>query len=285
VGILSWTLDKKVLSIAAGAVLLGSYWLLNRFCDTYTQTTLARSPIYPAPAEPVCLHSDYLVFPLGFALVALGIAAYAGAGTAGRIVGRVLSFLGVLITLSMCTLTFVVVFFSSRLDPNEPFLAQTAGEKETERRLAKVADRSAGAAVAPGAEDPDRDKQRRTVTDLLWMGTAMFNWLADQVAVGTERPSQAVRLADYSAISRQELERRLVPKYIASLPERDGWGHPYDIRLNVASPTGRQVILLRSPGRDGVYSDQAGTYTPGAFPPGNYDEDLVWADGTFIRWP
>lgn len=62
-------------------------------------------------------------------------------------------------------------------------------------------------------------------------------------------------------------------------------GHPYDIRLNFAGPDGNQVMLIRSPGRDGVYSDQAGTYTLGAFPPGNYDEDLVWADGYFIRWP
>lgn len=235
-GILSWKLDNKVLSIAAAAVLLGSYWILDRFCDTYTVTMLARSPIYRVPAEPVCWHSDYLVFPLGFALVALGIAAFAGAGTAGRFVARILSFLGVLITLSMSTLSFVVVFFSSRLDPNDPVLAVSAEEdreevrNERERRRAEVAARRASAGVAPEAEDPNRDKQRQTVSELLWTGAAMFHWLTDQlpdqVGARFERPSKAVTLADYPATSRQELERRLVPQYIASLPERDGWVIP-----------------------------------------------------------
>jgi hypothetical protein len=131
----------------------------------------------------------------------------------------------------------------------------------------------------------DRKKQQRTVADLRNVGTAMFSWVTDHVSAGAAGQAQVVELADYPAISRQELERILVPQYLQSLPETDGWGHPYDFRLKIDDLRSLQIMFLRSPGRDGVYSDAAGAYTAGSFPPEDYDQDLVWADGAFIRWP
>jgi len=140
----------------------------------------------------------------------------------------------------------------------------------------------------PKKEMSDRDRQRRTVADLRNVGTALFSWLTDQVgasAAGAQQtPSpKEVRLEDYPAISTAELKKLLVPDYIQSVPETDGWGHPYEFRLNVKNVLAEHVMMIRSPGRDGVYS--ATLYTVEGFDPEDYDQDLVWADGFFIRWP
>ncbi|MFP5288928.1 MAG: hypothetical protein ACLGI9_24540, partial [Thermoanaerobaculia bacterium] len=65
--------------------------------------------------------------------------------------------------------------------------------------------------------------------------------------------------------------------------EKDGWGHPYEYYLNVENPLAPQVMGIRSPGRDGEFS--AVSYTVGPFDPYDFDEDIVWADGFFVRWP
>ena len=44
-----------------------------------------------------------------------------------------------------------------------------------------------------------------------------------------------------------------------------------------------QLIALRSYGQKGA-ADGA-TYTTGAFEPTDYEQDIVWADGFFVRWP
>jgi len=132
---------------------------------------------------------------------------------------------------------------------------------------------------------PDQRKQRQTLADLRNLGTALFSWLTDQVAAGAAGEQQVVKLADYPQMSPQELEKLLVPKYLQSVPKHDGWGHPYELRVRVGDVQSRHVMLLRSPGRDGRFSDRTGTYVPGPFPMEQYDEDLVWADGYFVRWP
>ncbi len=48
-------------------------------------------------------------------------------------------------------------------------------------------------------------------------------------------------------------------------------------------PTARHVILVRRPGKDGKFSGS--TYEAGSFDPDDVDQDIVWADGFFIKWP
>ena len=81
----------------------------------------------------------------------------------------------------------------------------------------------------------------------------------------------------------EELAKILVPMYMQEVPETDGWGHPYEYYLNVKDPMAAQVMGIRSPGRDGRYSTDH--YTVGSFEPTDYDEDVVWNDGFFVRWP
>jgi hypothetical protein len=136
---------------------------------------------------------------------------------------------------------------------------------------------------------PDKEAQKQTVADIRNVGTAMFSWLTDQVGAGAAGQSQGetesapVNLKQYAPISRGELEKILVPEYIREVPEKDGWGNLYEYYLNVKDPLGRQVMTIRSPGRDGKFS--ATEYSPTSFEPGDFDEDIVWADGYFVRWP
>ena len=134
----------------------------------------------------------------------------------------------------------------------------------------------------------DRRAQVRTVVDIHNVGTAMFSWLTDQVGFASPRPSQAaadftIHFPDYPEISRADLQGILVPQYMPSVPELDGWGHPYDYRLNVDNPLAPKVMAIRSPGRDGDFSGDS--YLFGSFDPDHFDEDIVWADGSLIRWP
>lgn len=134
--------------------------------------------------------------------------------------------------------------------------------------------------------NPEKNPQKQTVADIRNTGTAMFSWLTDQVgaaAAGQSQVPQTLDLADYVAISHADLATILVPVYMQEVPELDGWGSPYELYLNVANPLAERVMSIRSPGRDGLFSGT--TYTIGAFDPESSDEDIVWADGFFARWP
>ena len=111
-------------------------------------------------------------------------------------------------------------------------------------------------------------KQKRTLADMRITGTAMFSWLSDQVgaaAAGAESTIDGVP----------------APRL---LRERDGWRFDYKYWLNLTSAAQSQhVMAIGSGGRD--KSDVAGEYTSGSFDPTDYDQDIVWADGFFVRWP
>ena len=96
-----------------------------------------------------------------------------------------------------------------------------------------------------------------TMEDIRSLGTAMMSWLADQfgaAAAGQSQvPAPSVDLADYQEISQADLEKILVPLYIDRIPKQDGWGHPYELYLNVDILLSKKIMSIRSPGRDGVF--------------------------------
>ena len=157
----------------------------------------------------------------------------------------------------------------------------------------------AAARRARGAEE--LPPQQRTIHDLRNVGTAMFQWYQEerapkQTAAGRaaarkdkkSTPAAApapttVDLTQIPQISHDDLVRLLVPKYIAAIPEKDGWGNPYEFRLNTQDPDARRIMAVRSPGADGTFSGT--TYHIGAFPAAEQGQDLVWTDGYFTRWP
>jgi len=144
-----------------------------------------------------------------------------------------------------------------------------------------------GQAPRQRAEDPEADdsvREKRTVAKIRNTGTSMLAWLTDQVsAAAAGQATTLVDLRDYPPIEAPDLATILVPEYLGELPSLDGWENPYEYYLNVAQPLERTVMAIRGPGRDGVWEEDS--YTATRFDPGDYDQDIVWADGYFVRWP
>jgi prepilin-type N-terminal cleavage/methylation domain-containing protein len=120
-------------------------------------------------------------------------------------------------------------------------------------------------------------KQKRTVSDIRNTGTAMFSWLTDQVgaAAAGQATTDQVDLGEYTDRTTAEVTQVLVPQYLQSIPIKDGW--------KIEKVLKRTVMAIRSGGRDG--DTTADTYTVTGFDPTDYDQDIVWADGFFVRWP
>jgi hypothetical protein len=145
-----------------------------------------------------------------------------------------------------------------------------------------------------GAEAPQGSPQQvQTIKDIRSVGTAMFHWYKDQLE---PRRSQATHdsaekaaesgsqtLADIPVISNADLAKLLVPKYIDAIPAKDGWGKPYEFRLQTKDPNAIRVMALRSAGQDGQFSGD--TYEVAAFPGQEQTQDIAWIDGYFVRWP
>ena len=114
------------------------------------------------------------------------------------------------------------------------------------------------------------------------LGTAMFSWLTDQV--GASAAGATVDLSAYTGITTQALiAGQLVSQYIQDVPTLDGWKGAYEYSLNTANPLAKQVMYIRSLGRDKTAA--SASYTVNSFDPTDYDQDIVWADGFFVRWP
>ncbi len=142
-------------------------------------------------------------------------------------------------------------------------------------------------------ESPDLVAQKRTIVDIRNVGTAMWSWYKDEVAPHRSAEShkkaelatltQEVDFQGVPVISREDLAAILVPKYIAAIPEADGWGNPYEFRLNTKDANAITVMAVRSAGKDGQLSGSR--YHVDGFAPSEYDQDIAWMDGFFARWP
>jgi hypothetical protein len=117
-------------------------------------------------------------------------------------------------------------------------------------------------------------------------GTAMFSWLTDQVgAAAAGSTGSSVNLGSYGgAVDVATLATILTPQYLQDIPSLDGWKHGYEYYLNTANPLAKNVMAIRSLGRNGT-ADGGPDYTVTSFEPTDYDQDIVWADGFFVRWP
>jgi type II secretion system protein G len=129
-----------------------------------------------------------------------------------------------------------------------------------------------------------KSKQKRSVADLRIVGTAMMAWLTDENgAAAAAGQAVTVDLTVYPVITLAGLETELVPQYIQEIPLRDAWKNDYEYRLNLGDPTNSQTMAIRCRGRNGTFDGTS--YTVGSFQPTDYDQDIVWADGLFVRWP
>ena len=130
----------------------------------------------------------------------------------------------------------------------------------------------------------EKAKQKRTVADIRITGTAMFSWLTDEVgAAAAGAAVTQIDVGQYKSIDLAALRDLLTPQYIEVVPVLDGWKRDYQYFLDPNNPLNQQVMLIGSGGRD--RSTIAGTYSVAGFDPTDYDQDIIWADGFFVRWP
>jgi type II secretion system protein G len=121
-----------------------------------------------------------------------------------------------------------------------------------------------------------RGKQKRTMSDMRALATAVEAYAVDN----NNYPAATCNPGIFTGNSEAQLIltsfTNLTPTYIAQPPRTDGWGRFMYYALGTASNDYR----IRSTGRDGG--------TPGALLCGtttNFNDDIVYADGTFIQWP
>ena len=129
-------------------------------------------------------------------------------------------------------------------------------------------------------------KQKRTVADMRNAGTAMFSWLTDQVgAAAAGATVTTVDLTNYlTPTTGDNLRTVLVPQYLQDVPVVDGWKTPYDYYLKTTKPLDPQVMAIHSYGRD-KKKQLTSAINVTSFDPTDYDQDILWADGFFVRWP
>ena len=132
-----------------------------------------------------------------------------------------------------------------------------------------------------------KGKQKRTMGDMRNTGTCWMSWLTDQIGAGAAGSS--ARTYDVSGlvvIPASSLLTSLYQSqtffYCQEVPIVDGWGNPMEYRQST-NLLDANVMIIRSPGRTDGFENTV--YTIGAFLATQYDNDIVWADGLFIRYP
>ena len=120
-----------------------------------------------------------------------------------------------------------------------------------------------------------RGKQKRTMSDMRALATAVEAYAVDN----NNYPAASCNAGLYTTGTENVLATNsftnLTPTYIAQPPKTDGWGRFMKYSLDGTSSHYR----IRSSGRDNTdASFVCGTTT-------NFNDDIVYADGTFIQWP
>ena len=135
-----------------------------------------------------------------------------------------------------------------------------------------------------------KGKQKRTMGDIRNTGTCMMSWLTDQIgssAAGTRKPYDLDQI-NSTTLDPNDLLQSLYQSqtffYCQEVPVVDGWGNPMEYRIS-ENLLAANVMSIRSMGRDPNTGFSGATYQIGAFIATDYDQDIVWADGLFIRYP
>ena len=135
----------------------------------------------------------------------------------------------------------------------------------------------------------DRSRQNKTMADMRTIATALEARATDlnsyTIDPATRWMDSGTRVDEFETLHREsfeDLERALVPRYIKTLPRRDGWENEFDVRTGKYNDKGQaSLYAIRSYGSDGrldrrVYTGRTIT---------EVSEDLVYADGSFIQYP
>jgi general secretion pathway protein G len=124
-----------------------------------------------------------------------------------------------------------------------------------------------------------RGKQKRSMSDMRALATAIESYAVDNnyypaAAAGNCNPGLFTANFPGSNLALTSFTN-LQPTYIAQVPRQDGWGRFFRYAIDANQNNYR----IESGGRDG---------SPGSLVCGtttDFNDDIVYADGTFIQWP
>ena len=120
-----------------------------------------------------------------------------------------------------------------------------------------------------------RGKQKRTMSDMRALATAVEAYAVDNNIYPTAACNAGLFTSGTENTLATNSFTNLTPTYIAQPPKTDGWGRFMKYALN----TGTDNYRIRSVGRDGAAATiNCGTTT-------NFNDDIVYSNGTFIQWP
>ena len=120
-----------------------------------------------------------------------------------------------------------------------------------------------------------RGKQKRTMSDMRALATAVEAYAVDNNNYPAASCNPGLFTTGTENVLATNSFTNLQPTYIAQPPMSDGWGRFFRYAVSVANDS----YLIRSNGRDN---------NPAAFVCGtttNFNDDVVYANGTFIQWP
>ena len=135
-------------------------------------------------------------------------------------------------------------------------------------------------------------KQKRTVGDIRDIGAAWFSWLTDQIGAAAAGRGTTPTY-DFSQLGTHMTGDQLLQTlyvsanmfYIQEVPNNDGWGNAM-LYMYSGDPLGAQVMGICSAGRNGGQAPcSPAQVTMGPFLTTDYDQDIIWADGFFVRYP
>ncbi len=130
-------------------------------------------------------------------------------------------------------------------------------------------------------------KQKRSMADMRNVGTAFMSWVTDVASAGAAGAETFDATLYASSLGYAGMEATLHPSstffYLQDVPRVDGWKNSYYYAWS-GNPLASQVIFIGSFGRDGTPGESE-QFTIGPFVPTDYDQDIFWADGFFVRWP
>ena len=131
-------------------------------------------------------------------------------------------------------------------------------------------------------------KQKRTLATIRDVGTAWFSWMTDELSSAAAGANH-FNFDALTPISAANLRTLLIPtqgvRYAASVPRKDHWANPLDYAVAENLNTAAVGIAVRSRGRDGEVGPTEPPYPMGSFPVTQYEQDIVWSDGYFVRYP
>jgi type II secretion system protein G len=116
-----------------------------------------------------------------------------------------------------------------------------------------------------------KSKQKRTMADIRAIATA---WEAFAVDNNAYTAAGQVTWAALSA----PLDGLITPTYIRSFPQADAWGTVWSFQVD--DQTNAQRYRITSYGRDGTAES-----TPAAGPTTNFNDDIIFENGSFFRYP